>query len=213
MYSMKSETIECVNRDLPKSKMDEIADAIRSGELVVYPTETLYGLGANALDEGAVKKVYMVKKRPFDMPLSVAVSDLQMLEEIAVIDDNARKLVSTFMPGPLTILVTKRPIVPDILTSASVEVGIRIPDHPFALNLIERCGPITSTSANVHSRPDPRSTEEVRNDFGGAVRFYLDCGRPMLGQPSTIVQLVDGGVELIRRGAIPIEKIEAALNE
>lgn len=213
MYSMKSETIECVNRDLPKSKMDEIADAIRSGELVVYPTETLYGLGANALDEGAVKKVYMVKKRPFDMPLSVAVSDLQMLEEIAVIDDNARKLVSTFMPGPLTILVTKRPIVPDILTSASVEVGIRIPDHPFALSLIERCGPITSTSANVHSRPDPRSTEEVRKEFGGAVRFYLDCGRPMLGQPSTIVQLVDGGVELIRRGAIPIEKIEAALNE
>ena len=213
MESIKCERLECANSDLPESKMEEIIEALRAGELVVYPTETVYGLGANALDEGAVKKVYMVKKRPFDMPLSVAVRDLDMLEQIAILDDRERKLVKRFMPGPLTLLVTKRPVIPDILTSASMEVGVRIPDQPFALKLIERFGPITSTSANIHSRPNPLSTDDVMQELGDSVRYYLDCGVPKLGRPSTIVQLNNGGLEVIRKGPISIEEIMAVLDE
>lgn len=209
----KCERLECPNYDLPETKMEEVIEALKDGELIVYPTETVYGLGANALDEAAVKKVYMVKRRPFDMPLSVAVRDLDMLEQVAVLDNRERKLVKKFMPGPLTLLVTKRPIVPDILTSASIEVGIRIPNHPFALKLIEKFGPLTSTSANIHARPNPTTTTEVMQELGDAVRFYIDCGLPELGQPSTILQVNDGRVEIIRRGPITLEQIEATLNE
>lgn len=213
MMEKKCERLECVTKDLPENKLEEVIEALKAGELVVYPTETVYGLGANALDEAAVKRVYMVKKRPFDMPLSVAVRDLAMLEEIAILDDRERRLVKRFMPGPLTLLVTKRPIIPDILTSASVEVGVRIPDHPFALRLIERFGPLTSTSANLHSRPNPVNATEVMQELGDSIRFYLDCGVPKLGKPSTIVQVNDGGIEVIRRGPVSIEEIEATLNE
>lgn len=209
----KCERLECPNYDLPETKMEEVIEALKEGELIVYPTETVYGLGANALNEAAVKKVYMVKQRPFDMPLSVAVRDLDMLEQVAVLDDRERKLVKKFMPGPLTLLVTKRPIVPDILTSASIEVGIRIPNHPFALKLIEKFGPLTSTSANIHSRPNPTTTTEVMEELGDAIRFYIDCGLPELRQPSTILQVNDGKVDIIRRGPITLEQIEAALNE
>jgi L-threonylcarbamoyladenylate synthase len=213
MESKISERLECADSDLPPQRMKEVIDALKDGELVVYPTETVYGLGADALDEAAVKKVYMVKQRPFDMPLSVAVRDLDMLEEIAVLEDGERKLVKKFMPGPLTLLVTKRPVVPDILTSASVEVGVRIPDHPFALKLIEEFGPITSTSANIHSKPNPGDAEEAMRDLGGSIKYYLDCGKPMLGRPSTIIQLNDGRIEVIRRGPISLQEIEATLNE
>lgn len=206
-------TKACGNCDLPESKMREIISAVKNGEMVVYPTETLYGLGANAMDEGAVKRVYMVKRRPFDMPLSVAVSDLNMLEDIAVLDDRARSLVERFMPGPLTLLVTKRDILPDILTSASVEVGVRIPDHPFALKLIERTGPITSTSANLHSKPNPVSAQQAIDDLGEAVSYYVDCGDTVMGKPSTIIQLTEGSFEVIRPGAIPVADIEAVLDE
>lgn len=209
----KCERLECPNYDLPETKMEEVIEALKEGELIVYPTETVYGLGANALNEAAVKKVYMVKQRPFDMPLSVAVRDLDMLEQVAVLDDRERKLVKKFMPGPLTLLVTKRPIVPDILTSASIEVGIRIPNHPFALKLIEKFGPLTSTSANIHSRPNPTTTTEAMEELGDAIRFYIDCGLPELRQPSTILQVNDGKVDIIRRGPITLEQIEAALNE
>lgn len=206
-------TKACRNCDLPESKMMEIVDAVRGGGLVVYPTETLYGLGANAMDENAVKKVYMIKRRPFDMPLSVAVSDLNMIEEIAVLDHRARRLVERFMPGPLTILLTKRDIIPDILTSASTEVGVRMPDHPFALKLIARTGPITSTSANLHARPNPVSAQQAIDDLGEAVPYYVDCGPTIVGKPSTIIQFTEGSFEVIRAGAIPVPDIEAVLDE
>ncbi|MGD0057684.1 MAG: L-threonylcarbamoyladenylate synthase [Methanomassiliicoccales archaeon] len=203
----------CAVCDLPDSKIEQIANELKAGKLVVYPTETLYGLGANPFDEAAVKRVYMVKRRPFDMPLSIAVRDLAMLEELAVLDDRARKLVAKFMPGPITILVTKKRNVPDILTSASMEVGIRIPNHPFALRLIERCGPLVSTSANLHSRPNPTDAESAIQDIGSRVEICVDCGPCKVGKPSTIVQLSEGGAEIIRQGAIPEDDIEEALDE
>src|SRR5512136_3350188 len=157
----------CKKCELQEKDFDEMIAALKAGDLVVYPTDTLYGIGADPFNENSVKKVYMVKNRPFDMPLSSAVSNEKMMESIAVLNDNARKLIRKFLPGPLTIMLTKKPSIPDILTSGSNQVGIRIPDHPFAIRLIDRFGPITATSANLHSHPDPVEASVAQKDLKG----------------------------------------------
>ena len=187
------------------------AEDIASGKLIVYPTETVYGIGADIYNESAVKSLYVVKNRPFDMPLSVAVSDKAMLERIAVLNENADKLIKAFMPGPLTIIIKKQPDVPDIVTSSSQKVGIRFPDNRFALELVRRTGPIVATSANLHSHPDATNVDAAIADFGDKVDTYIDSGECTLGQPSTIVWLMDNDVEIVRQGAIPADKIKEVL--
>jgi len=125
--------------------------------------------------------------------------------------ENADKLIKAFLPGPLTIIIKKQPDVPDIVTSSSQKVGIRIPDDRFALELIRRTGPIVATSANLHSKPDSVDVNAAINDFGDSVDTYIDAGPCSLGQPSTIVWLMDKEVEIIRQGAISVEKIKEVL--
>ncbi len=187
------------------------AEDVAAGKLIVYPTETVYGIGADIYNEAAVKNLYISKKRPFDMPLSVAVSDKAMLEKVAVLNENADKLIKAFLPGPLTIIIKKQPDVPDIVTSSSQKVGIRIPDNRFALELIRRTGPIVATSANLHSHPDAVDVNAAITDFGDSVDTYIDAGSCTIGQPSTIVWLMDKEVEIVRQGAIPADKIKEVL--
>ena len=187
------------------------AEDVADGKLIVYPTETVYGIGADIYNESAIKNLYVTKNRPFDMPLSVAVSDKAMLEKVAVINENADKLIKAFLPGPLTIIIKKQSDVPDIVTSSSQKVGIRIPDNRFALELIRRTGPIVATSANLHSHPDAVNVDAAIADFGGNVDTYVDAGPCTLGQPSTIVWLMDKEVEIVRPGAIPVDKIKEVL--
>ena len=209
--------IECSHDNQGSSINDaeikSIVKELQQGELIVYPTETVYGIGADPFNENAVKKLYMAKKRPFDMPLSVAVSDVAMAERIAVLDDDARKLMDRFLPGPLTIIIKKRPEVPDITTAMSEKVGIRIPDHPLALRIIRDFGPLVATSANLHSHPDAVEYDSARRDLGSMVSTYLNCGPCQLGKPSTIVWMMNGEIEIVRQGAISKEAIEATLNE
>jgi len=202
----------CKKCDLKEKDMEEILAVLKSGELVVFPTDTLYGIGADPFNENSVKKVFIAKDRPFDMALSIAVSNEKMMESVAVLNDNARKLIRKFLPGPLTIMLTKKPSIPDILTSGSNQVGIRIPDHPFAIRLIDRFGPITSTSANIHSHPDPIDSTIPQKDLKGRVQICVDCGRSKYAGPSTIVDVSDGAVEVIRKGVISQEQIENALH-
>lgn len=187
------------------------AEDVAAGKLIVYPTETVYGIGADIYNEAAVKNLYVVKNRPFDMPLSVAVSDKAMLERVAVLNENADKLIKAFMPGPITIIIKKQPDVPDIVTSSSQKVGIRMPDNRFALELVRRTGPIVATSANLHSHPDAVNVDAAIADFGDSVDTYIDSGECTLGMPSTIVWLMDKEVEIIRQGAIPADKIREVL--
>jgi len=201
----------CKKCDLKEKDWEEILGVLKSGELVVFPTDTLYGIGADPFNENSVKKVFIAKDRPFDMALSIAVSNEKMMESVAVLNDNARKLIRKFLPGPLTIMLTKKPSIPDILTSGSNQVGIRIPDHPFALRLIDRFGPITATSANLHSHPDPVEASFAQKDLKGRVNMCVDCGRSKYSAPSTIVDVSDGTVEVIRKGVISQEQIENAL--
>ena len=177
------------------------AEEIAAGDLVVYPTETVYGIGADVFNQKAVKKVFMAKNRPFDMPLSVAVTDKKMMEQVAVINENADRLIDAFLPGPLTIIIKKNAQISDMVTSGSEKVGVRIPDNP-----------IVATSANTHSHPDSVVVDSAVKDLGDKVATYLDSGECTLGKPSTIVWLYKGEVEIVRQGAISREQIQEVLH-
>lgn len=211
------EIIKCEFKDgamtIPESKLKQIVHELAAGRLIVYPTETVYGLGCDPFDETAVKRIFMAKRRPFDMAMSIMVKDLRMMEEVGMLDERARLLVKRFMPGPLTIIVPKKPNVPDILTASTNEIGLRIPDNPVAMKLIEEFGPLVTTSANVHSHGNPRTCQDAVDDLGGSVSIYLDGGPATYGTPSTIIQLTDSEITLIRPGGLSPETIKAALDE
>ena len=196
-----------------KENIINAADDLAEGNLVVYPTETVYGIAADIFNQKAVKNLYLAKKRPFDMPLTVAVSGKDMVENIAIMTRPVEKLIDAFLPGPLTIITKKDPNVPDIVTSMSQKVGIRIPDNKVAIKLIEEFGgPIVATSANLHSHPDSVNIDTAINDFGESVKTYLDNGPCTLGKPSTIVWIMDDKFEIIREGEITAKQIEDVLN-
>jgi len=210
---MKIAKCECTDAFDKKyeSVIQEAAAEIAAGNLIVYPTETVYGIGADIFNEVAVKNLFLAKRRPFDMALSVAVSDKKMMESIAVMDDNADKLVKAFLPGPLTLIIEKRPDVPDLVTASSKKVGIRIPDHPVAIEIVKKTGPIVATSANLHSHPDATDISSAVKDLGPSVSMYIDSGISKLKRPSTIVWIMNGEVEILRQGAITIKQIEDVL--
>ncbi|MDR1690959.1 MAG: threonylcarbamoyl-AMP synthase [Candidatus Methanoplasma sp.] len=211
---MKIVKCDCADGADPKFReiIDDAAEEIAAGNLIVYPTETVYGIGADIFNEVAVKNLYVAKNRPFDMALSVAVSDKKMMESIAVLDENADKLIKAFLPGPLTIIIEKKPDVPDLVTSMSKKVGIRMPDHPVAMEIIKKTGPIVATSANLHSHEDATDIDSAVKDLGSAVSMYVDSGPSRLKKPSTIVWIMNGEVEIVRQGAITIKDIEEVLN-
>lgn len=179
------------------------SDVIREGGLVVYPTDTLYGLGADALSTRAVAKVFEAKERPEDAPLSVAVSDAVMMSQVANLTPWMSRVVEAIAPRPVTFLLPKRRRVPELLTSGSPKVAVRIPNHMFALTLIARTGPITTTSANLHEGHLPRTVRSAIRQLGDAADLYVDCGRTAFGLPSTILDISRGPerVEVIRKGA------------
>jgi L-threonylcarbamoyladenylate synthase len=179
--------------------IEEAARIIRRGGAVVYPTETVYGLGADALDGDAVRRVFLIKERPLSMPVSLAVSSIEMMERVAELRGEDLLLIERLLPGPLTILARRSPIVPEILTAGSPMVGIRFPDHELALRLIEACGPITSTSANLTGRPSPASAPEVSPEIRQRVELVLDGGPSRYAQPSTLLDLATR--RIIRPGA------------
>ena len=174
--------------------------------LVVYPTDTIYGLGADALSEYAIERVYEAKMRPRSMPVSVAVSDIEMLGAIARVDSVADAFVDRFLPGPVTVVLKAKSCLPTILTGGSGLIGVRIPDHPVPLAIIrELDAPITATSANIHGAADPVTVNDVHVPHD----FLIDGGR-LPGTPSTVVDLVNRTV--VRAGA-EIEEVGAFLRD
>jgi len=188
--------------DLDKA-IKEAAAIIKAGGLVVYPTETVYGLGASAFSRIAVLKVFAAKKRPLDNPLSVAVKDIKQADEIAYVNTAARKLAKVFLPGPLTIVLKKKTNLPKELTAGSGKVGIRVPRNEIALKLIELAGPITATSANISGQQPITTADEARKQLAGRVDFVLDGGPSQIGVESTVVDVSEEGkCEILRDGAI-----------
>ncbi len=187
----------------------EAAAVLKSGELVVFPTETSYGIAADALNETAVHKVHEAKKQPHDKPISVIVANARQLNKIAVVNKEAKKLMKKFMPGPLTLIAEKRPIVPIALTQK--EIAFRISSNKFANALAKTFGgAITATSANLHGEPAIFSGEEAARVFAGSVDLVVDAGTLPEAKASTIYCTVRQ--EVLREGEIKKERIEKALS-
>lgn len=199
---------------LYRSKDDLVrpAELIRSGEVVAFPTETVYGLGANALDTDAIEKIFIAKGRPSDNPLIVHVADKDQIRElVSDITPLARCLIEEFMPGPITLVMRRSRAIPDVVTAGLDTVGIRIPSHRVARELIAMAGvPIAAPSANRSGSPSPTKAEHVLKDLRGRIAFIVDGGDCDVGLESTVVDVTGNRPVVLRPGAITAEMIWTA---
>jgi L-threonylcarbamoyladenylate synthase len=208
MKSYKTELI--FEKDLTRA-----AELLLSGEVIAFPTETVYGLGACIFLEEAVNKIFTTKGRPSDNPLIVHISDLDVVEEIAEqVPSLFYLLAERFFPGPLTIIVPKSSKVPDSVSAGLSTIAIRMPKHPLARRLIELVGqPLVAPSANLSGKPSSTSYQHVLEDFDGLVPGVVVGDPSDIGIESTVVSLLNGKVEIVRPGAISKEQLEEFLKE
>ena len=204
--------VKIINVKNNNYNLDEVALKIKEGGIVIFPTETVYGIGVNGLDKAAVKKLYEIKKRPLDKPFSLLVGNKDMIKDLtSEITPEEEKLIANFFPGPLTIIMKKSPIVPDITTSNTPYVGIRMPKNDIALKLINTVGvPLAAPSANISGKPSGTNINDIYNDFLN-VDYMLDAGKSPIGISSTIVKIENKEVKILREGSISQAEIEKCL--
>lgn len=197
----------------PADQLKHAAEVIKKGGIVAFPTETVYGLGANIFDSQAIAKIFHAKGRPADNPLIAHVCDLKQVEKIATeIPDMFYRLASHFFPGPLTLVLKKHPNVPLVASGGLETMGIRMPDHPIALELIRQVGePLVAPSANLSGKPSSTTIEHVLADFDTAIDAAIDGGPSKYGLESTVVSLVIDPPVILRPGAVTKEEIEKVL--
>jgi L-threonylcarbamoyladenylate synthase len=198
---------------IEEAEISRAAELIRAGELVAFPTETVYGLGANALDSAAIEKIYLAKGRPESSPLIVHVDSIEMARSLVrEWPENAELLARRFWPGPLTLVLPKVAQIPDRLTAGLDTVGIRVPANEIALALIRAAGvPIAAPSANRFTELSPTTAEHVRAGIGRSVAMVLDGGRTTVGIESTVLSLAGGQAVLLRPGMVTKAEIEAVI--
>ncbi|MFC1480415.1 L-threonylcarbamoyladenylate synthase [Candidatus Omnitrophota bacterium] len=205
--------IDPLNIDLDLIK--QAAEVIHNRGLVAFPTETVYGLGANALEPRAVTGIFEAKKRPLDDPLIVHITDPKDLHTLAEeVPSEAEKLVNRFWPGPLTVVLKKRELVPDLVTTGLDTVAIRTPSNVIARKFIETAGvPIAAPSANLFGRPSPTTARHVIDDLDGRIDVVLDGGNTEIGIESTVVEFIDGQVVVLRPGGIGVEELQEIVGD
>ena len=210
---MHTKLIQIDSANIDRNAIKEAADLIAAGELVAFPTETVYGLGADALSPEASKKIYAAKGRPSDNPLIVHISKFEDLVAIArEVPPQAKKLADAFWPGPLTMIVWKNEKVPCETTGGMDTVAVRMPNHPVALRLIEESGClIAAPSANTSGKPSPTEASHVALDMDGRIPMILDGGPVGIGIESTIIDLSEKTPMILRPGYITKEMLEEAL--
>ncbi len=206
---MKSKYINFI-QDKNYEKLKAPAEAIRQGKLVLFPTETVYGIGADALNEEAVKKIYIAKGRASDNPLIVHIAKMEMLDRLVENVGNIEKiLIKKFWPGPLTIVFKKKKIIPNIITGGLDTVAIRMPSNLVARKLIEYSNcPIAAPSANISGKPSGTIVEDIIDELDGKVEYVIDGGKVDIGVESTVIRVVNGIVHILRPGKITPEDIE-----
>ncbi|PAU92911.1 threonylcarbamoyl-AMP synthase [Aliifodinibius salipaludis] len=187
--------------------LDRYVDLLKSGEVVAFPTETVYGLGANAKNPDAIKKVFEIKGRPSDNPLIVHISNQRQVKYFASeISDDAQNLMDSFWPGPLTLIFKKKPEVLDIITAGLDTVALRWPKHPLSQQLIRRAGPLVAPSANSSGKPSPTKAEHVKEDFGEDFPV-VDAGKTEIGLESTVLDISCEPYTIYRPGAVSAHEI------
>jgi L-threonylcarbamoyladenylate synthase len=192
---------------LDDSQLEEVIEVLENDGTIVYPTDTLYGLGVNPFNEEAVRKMFEIKRRPLDQPVSIAVYDISQIKEYVELTDLARHTTREFLPGPLTILLRKKD--PDSLpiVSSRNKIGVRILDHSVALPILKEFGPITSTSANLHDYDLPCDVDTAIEQLGDSVDIYIDSGKCRYGQESTVLDVSSDSPKIIRPGVISHERL------
>jgi len=201
-------------RSFSPSELRAVAEIARRGGLVVYPTDTVYGLGTNPFIREAVLRVFSVKRRPLNKPLPVLVSGIDEARNLVELDNRSLCLAKRFWPGALTLVLPAKPTVPRELHAGLGKLGVRMPAHPVAISLIRLSGgSLVGTSANRHGWPSPRTADEALRQLGGEVDAVIDSGPAPGGVPSTVIELVGDGVRLVRRGPISLEEVLDALRE
>jgi L-threonylcarbamoyladenylate synthase len=210
---METRVLKIQSEKPDKELIAEAAELIRSGQLVGFPTETVYGLGADGLDGEAVKLIFQAKGRPQDNPLILHVDSVEMAEQLVLeIPASAKTCIERFWPGPLTILFKRREIVPDIITAGLDTVAIRMPSHPVALELIRQSGtPIAAPSANTSGKPSPTRAEHVLEDMDGKIPMILDGGETGVGLESTVLDLTGITPMILRPGGVTLDQIRELL--
>jgi L-threonylcarbamoyladenylate synthase len=199
-----------INKISPKKKEINIASKIiKNNGIVIFPTETVYGIGANAFNDKAVMNIFKAKNRPADNPLIVHVSSLKELNIVGVINKNAKKLIEKFWPGPLTIILEKKDCIPFSVTAGMNSVAVRMPKNKIALKLIKKSGvPIAAPSANISGKPSGTRIKDIMDDFCQKVNCIIDGGDCEIGIESTIIDLTSDKAILLRPGKITAEEIE-----
>jgi L-threonylcarbamoyladenylate synthase len=199
--------VKDVNKDL--KYIEEAAEEIRKGKTVVFPTETVYGLGADALNEEAVKKIFIAKGRPQDNPLIIHVASKDIDSFVKEVPVVAKKMIDKFWPGPLTIILKKKDIVPNVTSANLNSIGIRMPDNEIALKLIELSRtPIAAPSANISGRPSPTDVERCVEDLSGKVDYIIGGEKSEVGVESTIVDCTVNPPVILRPGGITLEMLQ-----
>ena len=186
-------------------------DILKSGGLVAFPTDTVYGVGALAFDGNAIESIYTAKDRPVEKAIPILIGEI--MDTIKVVTDfplTARKLASRFWPGPLTCVLTKKPTLPEAV-SASSTVGVRIPDHAVARVLLRFSGPMAVTSANISGQPSPSTAQEVLEQLNGRIPLIIDGGTSPGGVPSTVIDCSSNEVKILREGPISLNNINSVL--
>lgn len=213
---MKRTLVKKVDKKDIDSKVLKIStDILKSGGLVAFPTETVYGLGANALDEEAVKKIFKAKGRPSDNPLIVHIYDSQQIKDLTTeISGTANILIDKFWPGPLTLLFKKSEIIPKIVSAGLDTVAIRMPDDEIALAILKDSNlPLAAPSANTSGRPSPTNASHVLEDLDGKIDLIIDGGKTGVGVESTVLDLTTDTPTILRPGGVTIEELESVIGE
>lgn len=208
---MQTKIIKAQENNL--SELAEAAKGLAQGKLAAFPTETVYGLGANAFDEDAVKRIYKAKGRPSDNPLIVHISDKAEIYKLArEVNENALKLLEEFTPGPITLIFPKRENISSVVTGGLDTVAVRIPSHPVARELIRLSGvPIAAPSANLSGKPSPTEARHVIEDLDGRVDYIIDGGACSVGVESTIVDMTGNAPVILRPGGITLEDLQRVI--
>ena len=205
---MQTEFIKITDVEKDEIQLHRAAETLRRGGLVVFPTETVYGLGGDATNAEAARKIYAAKGRPSDNPLIIHIASPEDAEKYAITDPIYYRLARAFMPGPLTVILPKRECIPSSTTGGLDSVAVRCPSHPVAHRLIELCGfPIAAPSANLSGKPSPTRAEHVREDLDGRVDCILDGGESEIGLESTIVKIDGDRLILLRPGGITYDAL------
>jgi L-threonylcarbamoyladenylate synthase len=202
-------------RPVDPESLKEAGRLLKAGQLVVFPTETVYGLGANALDPAAVQRIFDAKGRPADNPLIVHVASIEAAKKlVASWPPLADRFARAFWPGPLTLVLPRDPKVPDLVTAGLDSVAIRVPAHPAAQAVLRAAGvPIAAPSANTSGRPSPTTAQHAETDLGDKVQLYLDGGPATVGLESTVVSLLSEVPVVLRVGAIPQEVLQKMVKD